>query len=520
MTSTAACPIFGAPEKFDSTCLPTQENFIKHYLWVQSELRSSSSKEPNTETILKIVLQDIKAIWEKVAIPIISEQRIINLMKELYQKYKNIKKPGKSRNTTGYKLKKEEYYLNAKKLLDIAKCKCLSVMRCICKVKLSTFDHKFLLDQRNTRILNFVDLSPSRKRKLNDPTSADDSVSSLPSSIGTEDSQIATRQISSISNSLSVFSVELEDSSDLDESFVYEKPTKQMRMDLQNYAKACDRTGVSDRNAAILATSLLEDLGIIHEDQSNNIVDKSKIRRERQKCRNTLQDKTVNKMILSSLYFVLFRQIGEKFYRKISSEEHIVLIYKPNSDYLGHVTPATGAAENIKDCIINFIEKKNRTTQNYESSEVMELTLILEREMELLFELKDLWADIPLLPTQDLSKDQKYLYEISVAISNGILPANLVHCNPGNLCHSRWLTTANRILRLYRNGYFAHPENILLAMLGDERKLVREQAVNTIMESRLKNDSTEKLRSFNVPTLNMSAKDYTDMIDWKKINIT
>lgn len=57
--------------------------------------------------------------------------------------------------------------------------------------------------------------------------------------------------------------------------------------------------------------------------------------------------------------------------------------------------------------------------------------------------------DMPLLPTQDLSKDQKYLYEISVAISNGILPANLVHCNPGNLCHSRWLTTANRILRLY-----------------------------------------------------------------------
>lgn len=73
---------------------------------------------------------------------------------------------------------------------------------------------------------------------------------------------------------------------------------------------------------------------------------------------------------------------------------------------------------------------------------------------------------------------------------------------------------------IQRNGYFAHPENILLAMLGDERKLVREQAVNTIMESRLKNDSTEKLRSFNVPTLNMSAKDYIDMIDWKKINIT
>lgn len=115
MTSFTACPIFGDPQKFESTCLPTQENFIKHYSWIQSELRSSSSKEPNTETILKIVLQDIKAIWEKVAIPVVSDQRIVKMMKELYQKYQNIKKPGQSRNSMGYKLRKEEYLSNAKK---------------------------------------------------------------------------------------------------------------------------------------------------------------------------------------------------------------------------------------------------------------------------------------------------------------------------------------------------------------------------------------------------------------------
>lgn len=238
----------------------------------------------------------------------------------------------------------------------------MSVTKCICNVKLSNLKHNFLLDQRTTRILNFVDLSSSRKRKLNDPNSTDDSVTNLPFSINTENSQISTSQISSISNSLSISSVDLEDSSDLDESFVHETPTKQMRMDLQNYAKACDRTGVSDRNAAILATSLLEDLGIIHEDQSNNIIDKSKIRRERQKCRKTLQQNSVNKITLSSLYFdgrkdrtLINEQIEGKFHRKISSEEHIVLISEPNSAYLGHVTPASGAAENIKDSILNFL---------------------------------------------------------------------------------------------------------------------------------------------------------------------
>lgn len=33
-----------------------------------------------------------------------------------------------------------------------------------------------------------------------------------------------------------------------------------------------------------------------------------------------------------------------------------------------------------------------------------------------------------------------------------------------------------------RNSYFAHPENILLTMLGDERKPVRKLAFNRIMK--------------------------------------
>ena len=47
----------------------------------------------------------------------------------------------------------------------------------------------------------------------------------------------------------------------------------------------------------------------------------------------------------------------------------------------------------------------------------------------------------------DLSTDQQYLYDIH--LSAGKLSEGLANKNPGKMAHSRWLTTANSILRLY-----------------------------------------------------------------------
>ena len=54
-------------------------------------------------------------------------------------------------------------------------------------------------------------------------------------------------------------------------------------------------------------------------------------------------------------------------------------------------------------------------------------------------------------PTNDsaFSTDQQYLYDIATAVSSGHCSLNLSECSPGKLSHARWLTTANRILRLY-----------------------------------------------------------------------
>lgn len=60
--------------------------------------------------------------------------------------------------------------------------------------------------------------------------------------------------------------------------------------------------------------------------------------------------------------------------------------------------------------------------------------------------------DLPVLPLkvrQDLSTDQKYLYNLCHAIQSGNCTASLAASKPGNLIHSRFLTTANAVLRVY-----------------------------------------------------------------------
>ena len=150
--------------------------------------------------------------------------------------------------------------------------------------------------------------------------------------------------------------------------------------------------------------------------------------------------------------------------------------------------------------------------------------------------------------TSQLSSDQKYLADIIIIIKTGIAPEKFSTRSPGRIHNARWLTTANRILRLYistldpsdifikivkyvilvyakewftiknnplctdgtknlfsiiksirdydinmfnivknslnRNSFFAHSENVLLAMLADENADIRMKVVVKILQAR------------------------------------
>src|SRR6218665_3293541 len=172
----------------------------------------------------------------------------------------------------------------------------------------------------------------------------------------------------------------------------------------------------------------------------------------------------------------------------------------------------------------------------------------------------------------------QYLWDISNAVVTGQCSVNLSRRDPDTLNHSRWLTTANRILRLYvgsckpsvelqslamyyvvkvyapmwflikmqssckdgarqlwrtiklsrylsdelkavidpviqRNAYFCHPANLLLAMLTDDRKEIRELGIRRILKAR--KTVLSGIRKFVVPKLKFDVSDYTELIDWQ-----
>ncbi|KAF2896963.1 hypothetical protein ILUMI_09212 [Ignelater luminosus] len=85
----------------------------------------------------------------------------------------------------------------------------------------------------------------------------------------------------------------------------------QMRIKLPATASISDRFGVSDRATAAIASSVIQNLGMITEEDMSLVIDKSKIRREKQKARKILQE-VESVAVFGRLYSKFFRR-GIKF---------------------------------------------------------------------------------------------------------------------------------------------------------------------------------------------------------------
>jgi len=65
---------------------------------------------------------------------------------------------------------------------------------------------------------------------------------------------------------------------------------------------------------------------------------------------------------------------------------------------------------------------------------------------------------------------------------------------------------------IMRNSYVAHPENLLLAMVADERPHIRQLGLHRIMKAC--SQLITGVRQFKVPNINFSATNYIDLINW------
>lgn len=72
---------------------------------------------------------------------------------------------------------------------------------------------------------------------------------------------------------------------------------------------------------------------------------------------------------------------------------------------------------------------------------------------------------------------------------------------------------------IQRNAYFAHPENLLLCMVVDSRRHIRELAIRRILKAR-NSKKHNHVRIFKIPEINFDCSDYSEMIDWQNVEVT
>ncbi|GBP46965.1 hypothetical protein EVAR_30997_1 [Eumeta japonica] len=176
------------------------------------------------------------------------------------------------------------YEESESKLLDIATCKCESREVCKCTIKVPIAEETFLKDQRNERkiYIGSVDEVSTKSicRKETRKIKYDEFLkiaSSIPST--------SSDPILNSSSSSSSIAASDEDEDVIFRTEITTQSTEEMRSKLQNIATAYNRTGVSDRSAALIVNDALLDLNVISTENSSKVIDRSKIRRERKKAR-------------------------------------------------------------------------------------------------------------------------------------------------------------------------------------------------------------------------------------------
>lgn len=140
-----SCPIFGAPKELNEVTLPTFDDVIRGFLFTRNYLEGMSvNRNRLVVEAADIIAKKVESIWEKAGIPVVSHQRIVEIIKKYQLKRQILLKPYKERkHIATYKIKLDAFKTEGQRLFDVAACKCTNFGTCACQ-KLYKVKHFFL----------------------------------------------------------------------------------------------------------------------------------------------------------------------------------------------------------------------------------------------------------------------------------------------------------------------------------------------------------------------------------------
>lgn len=370
------CPIFGTPKDFSRT-LPTHEDVIKccaHERW-RIGCETGGNKEPCFSVIAENVALKVENLYTDASIPSVSHKRVCDMIHAYHGKYrlimKNIKRVEKSKTTLE---KVEKFKMEAKKLFDISACKCTIFKECICpkEIKVPLKEQAFLIDQRTERkmsigIVDIIETKRLQKRQIRKEKDAIRSASKQASPASTSSHSLDHEGENEKEGVMDIEWVEDETNTKHTSynTASLKQPTKssQMRLRLDNTVLVSERYGVSSRATAAIASSVMQDLGLISESDASLVTDKNKICREKSRIyKKILAKSNENRSAVCGLYFdgrhdktLTLKTLEDKQFQRTVVEAHYCIVSEPDSTYVGHVTPESGSSLDIANSIYEYV---------------------------------------------------------------------------------------------------------------------------------------------------------------------
>lgn len=103
------CPIYGSPCLFNESKLPTTADVLKHVLFIRNKLKSEKNgKQPAISEVFEIAGYDLIEVWSKASLPIVTIQRVKQLLQSCYDKYLHFIRFPKSKQTENFKSKLQQ----------------------------------------------------------------------------------------------------------------------------------------------------------------------------------------------------------------------------------------------------------------------------------------------------------------------------------------------------------------------------------------------------------------------------
>ena len=176
---------------------------------------------------------------------------------------------------------------------------------------------------------------------------------------------------------------------DLEETSEQKESNKYNTIGLKNFARECDRYGVSDRAGAKIGNGLLKDLGIVKKGSTDKLICPGKLRRERSKWGAVLERKHSAVELPQGLYTdgkrvpTLVRRTtetkvripgrrGRGAYRtvvttsnKVEIQDHYPVLAQPGGDYVTHVTPEDGTGMGLAKELVAVIRERRVSKTRY-----------------------------------------------------------------------------------------------------------------------------------------------------------